>query len=87
MRPLPKRLEPDESWETWFSAVSAISVGEEEAFLLARVRLSIDKVVKPRKREKVPAFGACRERERPRACPTTGAPPHLAPSWSALHGI
>ena len=56
MRPLPKRLEPDESWETWFS-VSAIPVGEEEAFLLARVRLSSDKVVKSRKRENVPEFG------------------------------
>lgn len=56
MRPLPKRLEPDESWETWFP-VSTISVGEDEAFRLARVRLSSDKVVKSKQRENVPEYG------------------------------
>lgn len=56
LRPLPKRLEPDESWETWFP-VAAIPVGEGEAFRLARARLSNDKVVKSRKRENVPLYG------------------------------
>jgi hypothetical protein len=54
MRTLPKRLEPDESWETWFP----VPATEQEAYRLARIRLSSHKVVKSKQAENVPLYGA-----------------------------
>ena len=57
MRTLPKRLEPDESWETWFP-VATVPATEQEAYRLARIRLSTHKVVKSKQAENVPLYGA-----------------------------
>ena len=57
-RPLPTRLRPDESWETWI-AVDELPVGQREsAYILARARMSTGKVVKSVRNPSVPPFGA-----------------------------
>jgi hypothetical protein len=56
-RPLPKRLNPDESWATWIRAnVLPLDIGER-VFTSGRVRLSSDKVIKSRKDTTVPSRG------------------------------
>ena len=61
-RPLPKRLEPDDPWETWvpLSVFGAPMQDPERDRLLraARVRLSTGRVVKARPNRKVPERGA-----------------------------
>ncbi len=67
-RPLPKRLKPDESWETWVEADRLpIGVGES-LFTLGRARLSTGRIVKSRKNRDVPSQGA-----------VPGGPIHMTP--------
>jgi hypothetical protein len=54
-RPLPKRLRPDESWETWIEAAKLVHEAHPET--LARVRLSSGKVIKSRRNANVPSLG------------------------------
>ncbi len=56
-RPLPKRLKPDESWETWIPVTALPIKDEKRVFTLGRVRLSNDVVVKSKKRRHVPSAG------------------------------
>jgi hypothetical protein len=55
-RPLPKRLKPDETWETWVEADRLPALGER-LFTLGRARLSTKKVIWSRKNEHVPSAG------------------------------
>jgi hypothetical protein len=55
-RPLPKRLRPDETWETW-TAVSSLPPSCSEPYTLARARLSTGLVVESQKNENVPLQG------------------------------
>jgi hypothetical protein len=61
-RSLPRRLEPDEPWETWVAFASPnsslTSVPREELMRAARVRLSSGHVLKSRRGRDVPAAGA-----------------------------
>jgi hypothetical protein len=56
-RPLPKRLKPDETWETWVEADRLPSDLGEKIFTLGRVRLSNGREVKSRKNKRVPSQG------------------------------
>lgn len=57
-RPLPKRLKPDEVWETW---IEEFRVPERfrgsAAFELGRVRLSTGRVIRSKENKNVPKFG------------------------------
>jgi hypothetical protein len=56
-RPLPKRLAPQETWETWIR-VEDVPTGHRDAvFELGRARLSTGEVVHSRHNEGVPAYG------------------------------
>jgi|SRR5207249_1644079 len=57
-RPLPVRLRPDESWETWLPVAALPQVFLPEAFTLARARLSSGAVVTSKPNRDVPAFGS-----------------------------
>lgn len=50
-RPLPIRLRPDESWETWVEAGKLVNSTNPET--LARVRLSTSQIVKSRANREV----------------------------------
>jgi hypothetical protein len=54
-RPTPKRLKPEESWETWLPAAAVAHVTDVERRF--RVRLSSGKVVKSRPNKHVPPAG------------------------------
>jgi hypothetical protein len=55
-RVLPKRLKPDETWETWIEAYRVPdSCGDPQ--ILARARLSTGAVVQSVKNENVPSVG------------------------------
>jgi hypothetical protein len=54
-RPTPKRLKPDETWETWIAATALDSLPDVERS--ARVRLSTGKVVKSRANKNVGPAG------------------------------
>jgi hypothetical protein len=56
-RPLPKRLKPDETWETWVAARYLPSLPEAELFRLGRVRLSTGDVVASKYNAGVPHYG------------------------------
>ncbi len=56
-RPLPKRLKPDESFETWIEAGAIPGRLWSEAFTLARARLSNGQILKSRKNDNVPEAG------------------------------
>lgn len=56
-RPLPKRLRPDESWETWIPLTTIPSAYLAEVLRLARVRFSSGRVVKGRPNRAVRPFG------------------------------
>jgi hypothetical protein len=56
-RPLPKRLKPDESWETWIPVDELPIKCDEQAFKLGRVRMSNDAVVRSGKRCYTPSRG------------------------------
>jgi hypothetical protein len=57
-RPLPKRLAPDESWETWVPVDEIPVDALRDAFGAFRVQLSTGKVIPSRRRRSVPPFGA-----------------------------
>jgi len=56
-RPLPRRLKPEETWETWIEVESLPKSIREDSFELARVRLSNGRIIKSRKNENVPRAG------------------------------
>jgi hypothetical protein len=56
-RPLPKRLKPDESWETWIDVIRLPEAVRESAFRLGRLRLSTGTVIKSKKNRNVPEQG------------------------------
>jgi hypothetical protein len=56
-RPLPKRLKPDETWETWIRVSQIPSKIVDKPYRKARVRLSTGKVIKSRFNRGVPHFG------------------------------
>ena len=56
-RPLPKRLKPDESWETWIDVARLPAESLELAFRLGRLRLSTGTIIKSKKSAKVPPQG------------------------------
>jgi hypothetical protein len=58
-RLLPKRLKPDESWETWIEVNKIPSEirESEDVYKLARVRLSSGRLIKSRKNIDVPDSG------------------------------
>jgi hypothetical protein len=57
-RPLPKRLKPDETWETWVEADRLPADIDEQLFQLGRARLSTGRILKSRKNKDVPSQGA-----------------------------
>ena len=56
-RPLPRRLRPEESWETWTEVERLPALFREDAFERARVRLSNGRTIKSKKNENVPSAG------------------------------
>jgi hypothetical protein len=54
---LPKRLKPDETWETWVEVNRIPSELHEDAYTLARVRLSTGKIIESAKNTEVPESG------------------------------
>ena len=56
-RPLPKRLGPDETWETWVEVGEVPSAAWDDVFELARARLSTGAVIKSKKNRTVPIQG------------------------------
>ena len=57
-RPLPKRLEPDETWETWIRVNDLPANYRDDAFTLARVRMSTGSVAYSQRNINVPPVGA-----------------------------
>jgi hypothetical protein len=55
-RPLPKRLMPDEVWETWIE-VSKLPADVKDPFAAFRVRLSTGKILKSAHNPDVPPIG------------------------------
>ena len=56
-RSLPRRLKPEETWETWIEVESLPTLVRADAFKLARVRLSNGRIIKSKKNENVPSVG------------------------------
>lgn len=56
-RPLPKRLEPDETWETWIEIRQLPEMILNNPFKTARLRLSSGRVIKSKENIGVPAQG------------------------------
>jgi hypothetical protein len=56
-RTLPRRLGPEDTWETWIEVGRLPISIRENAFTLARVRLSNGRVIKSKKNENVPTSG------------------------------
>ena len=56
-RPLPKRLQPDETWETWIRVELTPSSLRPDPFKKARLRLSTGKIIKSRFNKNVPQTG------------------------------
>jgi len=58
-RPLPRRLKPQESWETWIPLGELVArIESEELYRLGRVRLSTGTVVSSVRNDSVPARGS-----------------------------
>ena len=57
LRPLPVRLEPQQSWETWIPVADVPPIVLPEALTLARVRLSNGAVVRSKPNIDVPNYG------------------------------
>jgi hypothetical protein len=57
-RPLPKRLKPEETWETWVEAERLPTDLGKKLFTLGRARLSSGGIVKSSKNRNVPSQGA-----------------------------
>ncbi len=56
-RPLPKRLRPQESWETWISVHDLPVEKQDSVYLLGRVRLSTGAIAESRPNNTVPSAG------------------------------
>jgi hypothetical protein len=56
-RQLPKRLKPDETWETWIDVDRIPTELHDIAFTLARARLSTGKIIKSTRNANVPHEG------------------------------
>lgn len=56
-RPLPRRIEPEESWETWVEVARVPTEFRELAFDLVRVRISNGRVIKSKENKNVPSAG------------------------------
>lgn len=56
-RPLPKRLKPDETWETWIRVEMIPQSIRTNPFRKARLRLSTGKIIKSRFNKNVPQTG------------------------------
>lgn len=56
-RPLPKRLKPDETWETWLRVDRLPSHIYQNPHKLARARLSTGKIIESQKNDNVPPQG------------------------------
>jgi len=56
-RPVPRRLQPDESWETWIEAERIPQEFRENFHRLARVRLSNGRIIKSKLNRNVPSEG------------------------------
>lgn len=56
-RLLPKRLRPDESWETWVEVSQLKHYSNHQVYNLGRARLSTGKIVKSRQNRDVPPIG------------------------------
>lgn len=57
LRPLPRRIKPDESWETWIEVNNLPQSVRDNAFNLARVRLSNGRTFKSKENKNVPSAG------------------------------
>jgi hypothetical protein len=57
-RPLPVRLKPDQSWETWIPVASLPQAFLPEALTLARARLSSGAVFTSKPNTNVPDYGS-----------------------------
>lgn len=56
-RPLPRRLKPNESWETWIEVSQVPADLHESIYTLARARLSHGQILKSKKNADVPETG------------------------------
>src|SRR5262245_16585993 len=56
-RPLPKRLKPDESWETWLPVADLPEAFSPVALTLVRARLSSGALVMSEPNRNVPTYG------------------------------
>ncbi len=56
-RPLPRRLKPDEAWETWVEVGQLPHQIGDQVYTLARARLSTGAVIQSRRNESVPEQG------------------------------
>jgi hypothetical protein len=57
-RRLPKRLKPDEAWETWIEESRVpLAWRGQKAFTSGRVRLSTGRVIHSKENKDVPRFG------------------------------
>jgi hypothetical protein len=56
-RPLPKRLRPDETWETWVQVSEIPNAYIENTYYMVRVRLSNGKIIRSRMNKRVPSVG------------------------------
>jgi hypothetical protein len=56
-RPLPKRLEPQETWETWIRVAVVPNLESDEVWNLARARLSTGEIVRSHYNDGVPTPG------------------------------
>jgi hypothetical protein len=57
LRTLPRRLRPEESWETWIEVKTLPPSIRDDAFKLARVRLSNGRIIKSKENKNVPTAG------------------------------
>jgi hypothetical protein len=56
-RPLPKRLKPQETWETWIRVDQVPGAERDPVFDLARARLSTGEIVNSKRNDGVPSYG------------------------------
>lgn len=56
-RPLPVRIKPDETWETWFPLRDTPAALIDKLFRLVRVQLSSGAIFKSKENKAVPEFG------------------------------
>ena len=57
-RPLPKRLKPDETWETWIKVAKIPEWILESPYDKARLRISTGRIIKSKKNKNVPETGS-----------------------------